>query len=52
MMFGTGFLDDASILLYAINVVASSITQEIKYEARKQLHQIFEFDDSELDDSY
>lgn len=48
MMFGTGFLDDASILLYAINVVASSITQEIKFEARKQLHQLFDFKDEEL----
>lgn len=49
MMFGTGFLDDASILLYALSVVANSITEDIKKEARKKLHNLFDFEDEELD---
>ena len=52
IMIGTGFLDDASILMYALTTISSSITPEIRLDARKRLHQIFEFDDSELDDSY
>ena len=52
IMIGTGFLDDASILMFALTTISSSITQEIRLDARKRLHQIFEFDDSELDDSY
>lgn len=52
IMIGTGFLDDASILMFALTTISSSITPEIKMDARKRLHQIFEFDDSELDDSY
>ena len=49
MMFGTGFLDDASILLYALSVVANSITEDIKKEDRKKLHNLFDFEDEELD---
>lgn len=52
IMIGTGFLDDASILMYALTTISSSITPEIRLDARKRLHQIFEFDDSELKDSY
>lgn len=52
IMIGTGFLDDASILMFALTTISSSITPEIRLDARKRLHQIFEFDDSELDDSY
>lgn len=52
IMIGTGFLDDASILMFALTTISSSITPEIRSDARKRLHQIFEFDDSELDDSY
>ena len=52
IMIGTGFLDDASILMFALTTISSSITPEIRSNARKRLHQIFEFDDSELDDSY
>ena len=52
IMIGTGFLDDASILMFALTTISSSITPEIRSDARKKLHQIFEFDDSELDDSY
>lgn len=52
IMIGTGFLDDASILMFALSTISSSITPEIRLDARKRLHQIFEFDDSELDDSY
>ena len=52
IMIGTGFLDDASILMFALTTISCSITPEIRLDARKRLHQIFEFDDSELDDSY
>jgi len=52
IMIGTGFLDDASILMFALTTISSSITPNIRLDARKRLHQIFEFDDSELDDSY
>ena len=52
IMIGTGFLDDASILMYALTTISSSITPEIRLDARKRLHQIFEFDDSELNDRF
>ena len=52
IMIGTGFLDDASILMYALTTISSSITSEIRLDARKRLHQIFEFDDSELNDTF
>ena len=52
IMIGTGFLDDASILMYALTTISSSITPEIRLDARKRLHQIFEFDDSELNDTF
>lgn len=52
IIIGTGFLDDASILMFALSTISSSITPEIRMDARKRLHQIFEFEDSELDDSY
>lgn len=52
IMIGTGFLDDASILMFALTTISDSITPEIRMDARKRLHQIFEFDDGELNDSY
>lgn len=52
MMPGTGFLDDASVLLYVLSCIADSITPNIRNEAKKRLHEIFEFDDNELDSNY
>ena len=52
LFVGTGFLDDASVLLLALSSLASSITPEIKAEAKKQLHEWFDFEDSELDSKY
>lgn len=52
MMIGTGFLDDASVLLYALSMISESITPEIKGEAKNILHQIFDFEDNELDSIY
>jgi uncharacterized membrane protein YkvA (DUF1232 family) len=52
MMIGTGFLDDASVLLYALSMISESITPEIKGEAKNILHQIFDFEDNELDSTY
>ena len=52
MMIGTGFLDDASVLLYALSMISESITPDIKSEAKSILHQIFDFEDNELDSTY
>ena len=52
MMIGTGFLDDASVLLYALSMISESITPDIKSEAKNILHQIFDFEDNELDSTY
>ena len=52
MMIGTGFLDDASVLLYALSMISESITPDIKSEAKNNLHQIFDFEDNELDSSF
>lgn len=52
IMIGTGFLDDASILMFALSTISDCITPEVRMDARNKLHQIFEFEDSELKDSY
>ena len=52
MMIGTGFLDDASVLLYALSMISESITPDIRSEAKNILHQIFDFEDNELDSTY
>lgn len=52
LMPGTGFLDDASVLLYALSMISESITPNIKSEAKKTLHQLFDFEDSELDTTF
>ena len=52
MMIGTGFLDDASVLFYALSMISESITPDIKSEAIKILHQIFDFEDNEIDSSF
>lgn len=52
LMIGTGFLDDASVLLYALNTLVNSITPSVKVAAKEQLHKWFEFEDGELDSKY
>ncbi len=52
IMIGTGFLDDASMLMFALSTISDCITPEVRMEARKRLHQIFEFDDIELNDTF
>ena len=52
VILGTGFLDDASVLLLALGTVVNSITPSIKDAAKKYLHKWFDFTDEELDDDY
>lgn len=52
VILGTGFVDDASVLLAALGVVAASITSAMKSGAKNQLHKWFDFKDSELNEKY
>lgn len=52
MMVGTGFLDDAAVLTFALGSLVTSITPKIKKAAKDQLHEWFDFEDSELDSKY
>jgi uncharacterized membrane protein YkvA (DUF1232 family) len=52
VILGTGFLDDASILVLALGTVVNSITPSIKDEAKKSLHKWFDFNEEELDVDY
>lgn len=52
IILGTGFLDDASVLVLALGTVVNSITPSIKDAAKKSLHKWFDFEDEELDANY
>jgi len=52
LILGTGFLDDASVLVLALGSVVNSITPSIKESAKKHLHKWFNFNDEELDGNY
>ena len=52
VILGTGFLDDASVLVLALGTVVNSITPSIKDAAKKYLHKWFDFNDDELDVNY
>lgn len=52
MLVGTGFLDDAAALTLALSMLVTSITPEVKDKAKSQLHDWFDFDDSDLDSNY
>lgn len=52
LMIGTGFLDDAAVLTFALSSLVTSITPKIKNAAKAQLHEWFDFEESELDSKY
>lgn len=52
LMIGTGFLDDAAVLTLALSKLVTSITPVHKATAKAQLHEWFDFEDSELDSKY
>lgn len=52
VIFGTGFVDDASVLALALGAVVNSITPSIKEAAKKHLHKWFDFKDKELDSNF
>lgn len=52
LILGTGFLDDASVLVLTLGTVVNSITPSIKEAAKKHLHKWFDFEDEELDSTY
>ena len=52
LILGTGFLDDASVLVLALGTVVNSITPSIKDAAKKYLHRWFDYNDNELDEKF
>lgn len=46
------FLDDATVLTLALSKLVTSITPAIKATAKAQLHEWFDFEDSELDSKF
>lgn len=48
LMIGTGYIDDAGMLLYALNTISSRITPSIRKDAINSLHKYFDFRDEEF----
>lgn len=48
LMIGTGYIDDAGMLVYALSLVSSKITPSIRNEAKKELHKYFDFKDEDF----
>lgn len=48
IMIGTGYIDDAGMLIYALNTISSKITPSIRNEAIKSLHKYFDFRDEDF----
>ena len=47
IIIGTGFIDDASVLLIALRYVFKNITPEVKQLAKEQLARMFDYDSVE-----
>lgn len=52
IIIGTGFIDDASVLLIALRQVIKNITPEIKQQAKERLAKMFDFTDEELNEEF
>lgn len=50
LMPGIGFTDDAAILMMVIKQIYSHIDESVKQDAKNQLKEWFDFEDSELED--
>lgn len=48
LMIGTGYLDDAGMLILALNRISSSITPSIMSKSREKLHEYFDFKDEDF----
>ena len=48
LMIGTGYIDDAGMLIYALNTISSKITPSIRNAAKKDLHKYFDFKDEDF----
>lgn len=51
-MFGIGYLDDASVLCFALSYLESQITPDIKKAAKKELKKWMDFDEKDLPEDY
>lgn len=50
LMIGVGFVDDLAALCLAVKKISSSINSSIREISKEELHEIFDFDDDELED--
>ena len=48
LMIGTGYIDDAGMLYYALTTISSKITPAIRRDAIKSLHKFFDFRDEDF----
>ena len=48
LMIGTGYIDDAGMLYYALTTISSRITPAIRRDAIKSLHKYFDFRDEDF----
>ncbi len=48
LMIGTGYIDDAGMLYYALTTISSRITPAIRRDALKSLHKYFDFRDEDF----
>lgn len=51
-VLGIGYVDDVSVLLFALSHLASQITPDIKKAAKKDLKKWMDFDEKDLDEYY
>ena len=51
-LIGTGYVDDAAALLFALTTLSGLITKLIKDAAKTKLKEFFDFKDDELNSSY